>query len=116
EKFKDWLDQERKPAVDDDSVRSDKYVFLRQSCVNCHPVRGTENETSARKRGYAPDLTHLMNRKTLASGIIENDPGGKKLRDWVRDPQKMKLGCLMPAFGLNEKELDSVVNYLKTLR
>jgi len=114
EKFKAWLDNERKPAVDDASVREDKYVFLKQSCVSCHPVRGTEIETTARKRGYAPDLTHLLRRKTLASGAIENDLEGKKLREWVRDPQKMKLGCLMPSFGLNDKELDSVVRYLLT--
>src|SRR5205085_10980398 len=77
EKFKAWLDNERKPALDDASVREDKYVFLKQSCVSCHPVRGTENETTARKRGYAPDLTHLMRRKKLASGVIENDLEGK---------------------------------------
>ena len=49
--FDDWLENEQKPAVNDAGVRNDKYVFLKQSCVNCHPVRGTENETPARKRG-----------------------------------------------------------------
>src|SRR5437016_13286174 len=121
EKFKGWLDNERKPAVNDASVRTDKYdVFLKQSCVSCHPVRGTENETPARKRGYAPDLTHLMRRNTLATlaadmageSLDPTDSDRNNLRRWVRDPQKIKPGCLMPGFGqLSAKELESVVNY-----
>ena len=38
-------------------------VFLSQSCVNCHRVRGTSAAGT-----YAPDLTHLMSRQTLAPG------------------------------------------------
>ena len=40
-------------------------AFLAQSCVNCHRVRGTPAQGS-----YAPDLTHLMSRQTLASGMV----------------------------------------------
>ncbi|MBI1916632.1 MAG: cytochrome c oxidase subunit II [Planctomycetes bacterium] len=114
EEFESWLRHEEQPATDVETVREDKHVFLKQSCVNCHLVRGTEKDTPARRREYAPDLTHLMSRKTLASGIIVNDV--KTLRDWVRDPQNIKAGCLMPAFGLSDRELDSVVRYLLTLR
>ena len=49
------------PAVDDPAVREGKAIFLAQSCVNCHAVRGTPARGT-----YAPDLTHLMSRKTLA--------------------------------------------------
>lgn len=118
DEFESWLRNEAKDAVDEENVREDKYVFLKQSCVNCHAVRGTEKETPVRRHrgqsGYAPDLTHLMSRKTLASGMIENNQD--TLRDWVRNPQNIKTGCLMPAFGLNDRELDSVVRYLLTLR
>jgi cytochrome c oxidase subunit 2 len=117
EDFKDWLDNERKPARNEARVRAGKDVFLRkQSCVSCHPVRGTESETSARKRGYAPDLTHLMRRETLASGILENDREGKKLKEWVNNPQKFKAGCLMPPFGqMDARDLESLLEYLSTL-
>ena len=63
---------------------------------------------------YAPDLTHLMSRQTLASGMMPNTP--ENLRRWVADPQKIKPGCLMPAFGLTERERDDMVRYLLTLR
>jgi hypothetical protein len=34
----------------------------------------------------------------------------------VEDPQKIKPGCLMPAFGLGDRERDEIVSYLLTLR
>ena len=84
-------------------------AFLALSCVNCHQMRGTPARGT-----YAPDLTHLMSRQTLASGMVPNNP--ENLRRWVADPQKIKPGCLMPAFGLSDAELDDVVQYLLTLR
>jgi cytochrome c oxidase subunit 2 len=105
--FDAWLEHQKTPASAEAS--EDKALFLRKSCVNCHRVRGTET-----KDVYAPDLTHLMSRQTLASGIIPNTP--EQLRAWVTNPQKIKPGCLMPAFGLTKQELDSVMNYLLTLK
>ncbi len=109
EKFAQWLDYQEQPAVEDPSLGEDKKVFLAQSCVNCHRVRGT-----AAQGTYAPDLTHLMSRETLASGLFKNT--AENLRKWVNDPQKLKAGCLMPAFGLSAREQDQVVRYLLSLR
>jgi cytochrome c oxidase subunit 2 len=107
--FDDWLENESKNAVEDPDAGSGRSAFLAQSCVNCHRVRGTSE-----KGTYGPDLTHLMRRQTLAAGMIKNDP--ENLRRWVADPQQIKPGCLMPAFGLGDRERDLIVNYLQTLR
>jgi cytochrome c oxidase subunit 2 len=107
--FEAWLANERKPAVEDPSVQAGRSAFLGQSCVNCHRVRGTPARGS-----YAPDLTHLMKRETLASGMVKNTP--EILRRWVADPQQIKPGCLMPAFGLNDRDTVDIVRYLLTLR
>ena len=32
------------------------------------------------------------------------------------DPRQTKQGCLMPAFGLSEQQVDQIVNYLMTLK
>jgi cytochrome c oxidase subunit 2 len=109
DEFDRWLAKESQPAVEDPAVTEGRAGFLAQSCVNCHAVRGTPA-----RGAYAPDLTHLMNRATLAAGIIQNTP--EKLADWVRDPQTIKPGCLMPAFGLDERNQRLIVDYLKTLR
>jgi cytochrome c oxidase subunit 2 len=107
--FNKWLEDQRKPAVDDQAARAGRDVFLSQSCVNCHRVRGT-----SAKGTYAPDLTHLMSRQTLASGVARNTR--EELRKWVINPQRTKEGCLMPAFGLSEKQVDLLVDYLMTLK
>jgi cytochrome c oxidase subunit 2 len=55
-----------------------------------------------------------MSRATLASGAGPNTPEG--LRAWVRDPQKLKVGCLMPNMQLSDMEVDQIVAYLQTLK
>jgi cytochrome c oxidase subunit II len=109
EEFARWLEDQDKPAATDATVTAGRNFFLSQSCVNCHRVRGTSAVGT-----YAPDLTHLMSRQTLASGLFPNTRDN--LRLWVADPQKLKVGCLMPAFGLEDRDLDLVVDYLATLR
>jgi len=108
EHFQRWLDSQRQPAADDPAARAGRGLFLSQSCVNCHRVRGT----SARGT-YAPDLTHLMSRQTLAAGMVPNTRD--QLQKWVTDPRQIKTGCLMPAFGLSGQQVDLLVNYLMTL-
>jgi cytochrome c oxidase subunit 2 len=109
EEFQAWLGDQRKPAVDNPAVRAGRDLFLSLSCVNCHRVRGASANGT-----YAPDLTHLMNRQTLASGMVPNTP--EELRKWIIDPRQTKQGCLMPAFGLSGRQVDLIVGYLTTLR
>jgi cytochrome c oxidase subunit 2 len=107
--FQHWLDDQKKPAMDEATARAGRDLFLSQSCVNCHRVRGT----SARGT-YAPDLTHLMSRQTLGAGMVPNTKD--QLLKWVTDPQQTKSGCLMPAFGLSGQQVDLLVNYLTALK
>lgn len=107
--FQLWLEAESKPSLDEPAVAEGKSAFMAQSCVNCHRVRGTGATGT-----YAPDLTHLMARKTLAAGIMPNTPD--MLRRWVHDPQQDKPGCLMPAFKLDDRERDLIVGYLLSLQ
>jgi cytochrome c oxidase subunit II len=107
--FQAWLENEKKPAADNVAARAGRGLFLSLSCVNCHRVRGTSS-----KGTYAPDLTHLMSRRTLASGMVPNTR--EELRKWVVDPRQTKQGCLMPAFGLSNQEVDQIVDYLTTLK
>jgi cytochrome c oxidase subunit 2 len=107
--FQNWLEDQKKPASDDAAASAGRDVFLSQSCVNCHRVRGT-----IAKGTYAPDLTHLMSRRTLAAGMTPNTRDN--LRKWLTDPQQIKSGCLMPAFGLSEPQVDLLVDYLMTLK
>ncbi len=63
---------------------------------------------------FGPDLTHLMSRETIAAGAALNNRAN--LRLWVKDPDAIKPGALMPAMQLGEQDLDAVADYLMTLQ
>lgn len=76
-------------------------------CAACHTLRGSSAAGMA-----GPDLTHFMDRSTLAAGALSNDEG--HLADWIRDPQKIKPGTSMPTVPLSDADLAAVVAYLRT--
>jgi len=106
--FGQWVAEEQKPAATDGRVAEGKAAFESLACVNCHTVKGTPSIGK-----FGPDLTHLMSRQTLASGVLTNTP--QHLRAWVNDPQEIKPGCLMPSMKLTDRPLDQVVSYLESL-
>jgi cytochrome c oxidase subunit 2 len=114
--FATWVRAQQQPVRQDEQtagqnekVRVGKHVFLTTSCINCHAVSGT----LANGR-FGPDLAHLMSRKTIASGAAENTT--VNLRLWIRNPDAIKPGSLMPAMKLSDPDLDAVTAYLETLR
>jgi cytochrome c oxidase subunit II len=107
--FEQWVAAQRRPPVEDPQARVGRDVFFSTSCVNCHTINGTQARGT-----FGPDLTHLMSRDTLAAGAAPNTP--ERLRAWVRDPQTLKEGCLMPNMQLADTELDHLVTYLLSLK
>jgi cytochrome c oxidase subunit 2 len=107
--FEKWAAAQKVDAVSDSRMESARATFLSMSCVNCHTVSGT-----TAKGTFGPDLSHLMSRTTLGSGVIPNTP--ENLRSWVKDPQAIKRGNLMPNMQLNSRELDEIVLYLSSLK
>ena len=107
--FDKWVSAQKQPAMTDPGLERGRATLLSLSCVNCHTVTGTSAAGT-----FGPDLTHLMSRTTLGSGMIPNTP--ENLRAWMKDPQQIKKGNLMPNMQLNARELDEVVNYLSSLK
>ena len=109
EDFERWIREQREPAVVADTVSEGRRVFETTACINCHSLAGT----MATGR-FGPDLTHLMSRETIAAGAALNTP--ENLRLWIRNPDAIKPGSLMPAMQLNDRDLDALTAYLETLR
>jgi len=78
-------------------------------CGGCHLVRGTDANGI-----FGPDLSHLMQRRTLAAGMLPNN--NVNLLSWIRDPQAIKPGVKMQRPELSEAELGHIDAYLQTLR
>lgn len=107
--FDRWVAAQGVPAAPQDAVAHGRQIFQTNACASCHTVKGTSAHGS-----YGPDLTHLMSRQTVGSGVATNTPD--HLKTWVRDPAQMKPGALMPAMNLSEHDLDDVVTWMVTLR
>ena len=107
--FDRWAQQQSQPAHPENSTSAGRRIFETTACINCHSVAGT----IANGR-FGPDLTHLMSRETIAAGAATNTPDN--LRLWIRNPDAIKPGSLMPPMQLSDQELDALAEYLETLR
>jgi len=107
--FDKWVAQQSQSAAVNEAASEGRRIFEANACVNCHTVAGTVAQGR-----FGPDLTHLMSRDTIASGATRNTH--EKLRAWIRDPNVLKPGCLMPAMGLSDPQIDAVTSYMETLR
>jgi len=107
EQFAAWLANVARPAAPP-AESSGMQVFA-QRCAACHAIRGTSFAGRA-----GPDLTHLASRERIAAGTLPFNRGN--LLGWIRQPQTIKPGTLMPAVPLDAKEGDALGRYLEELR
>lgn len=111
EGFDRWVASQKAPVPAPATAAEIKghKLFYSYSCVSCHTIDGTVAEGV-----FGPDLTKLMTRQTIGAGVRPLTE--QNLWDWVKDPQDVKVGCLMPDMQLLDTEVDAVVAYLKTLK
>jgi cytochrome c oxidase subunit II len=109
EQFSKWAAAQKEPAHISDTVAAGREIFEKTACINCHAIVGT-----VANGRFGPDLTHLMSRATIASGAAPNDHENLKL--WIRTPDALKPGSLMPAMNLTDREFDAVTAYLESLQ
>ena len=105
--FERWIAAQHKPHIDALPASAGQRKFQMFACAGCHAIKGT------RFVALLADLTHLMSRRLIASGVLPNNHDN--LREWIADPQKTKPGCLMPGMKLSGKNLDDLTAYMETL-
>ncbi len=113
--FAKWEAHELDPApapVSDAAVRGER-LFNERTCVRCHPIAGGLAPMPTLER-VAPDLTHLGERETLGSGVMQNTPD--ELSRWLKSPQVVKNGSHMPDVRLSDDETADLVAYFEELR
>jgi cytochrome c oxidase subunit 2 len=111
EAFQAWVQQQRAaaPQPSGGDAQRGAQVFAQGACVGCHTIRGT-----AASGTVGPDLTHVGSRRTIAAGMLDNDP--QNLKHWIQDPQGVKVGSKMPNLGLSDADADALSAYLLSLR
>lgn len=112
DEYEAWVNHESQPAAEptEHGAQQGEQIFLSSACALCHTIRGTPAGGS-----IAPDLTHLANRKGLASNALVNDTAN--LEAWVTHAQSLKPNVVMPDLTqYTGVELRSLVAYLQQLK
>ena len=107
--FERWVSNQQLQAVEAPTKANGKDTFLSLACINCHNIQGVSTAG-----GFGPDLTHFMSRDTIASGAANNTI--ENVRLWLKNPSTIKEGALMPNMMLSDTEIESLVEYLQTLK
>jgi len=101
-RFRQWLAVQAQPATKTSALFDDK-------CSSCHAIRGTTATSHV-----GPDLTHVGSRVSLAALTIPNSL--VRMREWIRDPQRVKPGSAMPAVPLTNTQVNELARYLESLK
>ena len=111
DQFNSWLRTQAQPAVTpaNSDLQHGQQVFLTSTCVMCHAIAGTPAGSN-----IGPNLTHVGSRQTIAAATLTNDHD--QLAQWIADSQKIKPGNRMPPNSLPPNDLQSLVNYLQSLK
>jgi len=107
--FEAWVKAQQEPPAVDPTAQVGRELFQSTACINCHTIGDTVASGT-----FGPDLSHLMSRETIGAGAAVNDP--ENLYTWVRDPNMIKPGALMPDMKLSDAEVKKIVDYLVTLQ
>ncbi|WP_424360332.1 cytochrome c oxidase assembly protein [Methylocystis parvus] len=78
-------------------------------CGACHSIPGVNGAAGL----VGPPLDNIGRRAYIA-GLLRNTPAN--LEAWLRDPQKIAPGNVMPNMGISEEQSRHIAAYLYTLR
>jgi cytochrome c oxidase subunit II len=92
-------------------VQQGGQLFANGACITCHTVRGTPANGKV-----GPDLTHFGGRTSLAGNTLEKGPNGEGIKRWLRNPQAVKPGNLMPNLNLSDSDIEALAAYLQSLK
>jgi cytochrome c1 len=94
----------------DPQYASGEKLFLSKGCVACHSLQAVD----APKGMVGPNLANVGARSYIAAGTLKNTDAN--LARWIRDPQGVKKGVLMPNLGLTEADAQALVAFLRAHR
>jgi cytochrome c oxidase subunit II len=82
-------------------------LFMTKGCVGCHSLQAV----NAPKGMVGPNLANVGARSYIAAGTLKNTD--ENLARWIRNPQAIKEGVLMPNLGVSEPDSRALAAYLR---
>ncbi|AZN39736.1 cytochrome c oxidase subunit II [Paenibacillus albus] len=113
--FDRWVAAMKNPVqLPDDQQVAD---LLNKQCLSCHAIgdKGVQ---------LYPNLTGIGSRQAVAGILVNTDKPEYKnegsvednLKRWIKDPQAVKPGTLMPKVDLTDDQINSIAKYLAGLK
>jgi len=107
EEFQAWVnDMKEAPTVAAEDVAAGEELY-KANCIQCHAIQPDARSAAA------PHLNGFGERAFVA-GILDNTE--ENLEEWIRDPNAVKPGTLMPKVELTDEEIDQLAKYLLQLK
>jgi cytochrome c len=100
--------EQRAAAMTGGEPARGKGLVRRYGCVSCHVIPGVAGEGT-----IGPSLEGISRKDSLA-GKLPNEP--KNMIRWIRDPQGVQPGSVMPDMGITEQDGRDIAAFLYTLR
>jgi cytochrome c oxidase subunit 2 len=82
-------------------------LFMTKGCMGCHSLQAA----NAPKGLIGPNLANVGARSHIAAGWLANTD--ENLERWIREPQSVKKGVLMPNLGVTADEAKALRAYLR---
>jgi cytochrome c oxidase subunit 2 len=82
-------------------------LFMTKGCMGCHSLQAVQ----APKGLIGPNLANVGARSHIAGGWLKNTD--ENLERWIREPQAVKKGVLMPNLGVTVEESRALRAYLR---
>ena len=106
--FARWLAAQKQAPVNISSSTAPLQLYATNACGGCHTIQGVSDGK------VAPDLTHVGSRTTIGAGVLTNTP--ENMVRWMKDPQAIKPGSLMPNFHFSDEQARQMAAFLEGLK
>ncbi len=95
------------PSSQDPAYAKGEQLFKMKGCIGCHSLQAVD----APKGMIGPNLATVGSRAYIAAGWLRNTD--ENLEHWIREPQTVKKGVLMPNLGVTADEAKALRAYLR---
>lgn len=92
-------------AAEPSALQRGRTAIERHGCAVCHAIPGIASPGGR----IGPPLKDVA-RSTYIAGTLPNSRAN--LEHWIRDPQHLKPGTVMPDTGVSEQEAKDIAAYL----
>lgn len=103
------VDRDPEVIVPNGDAQQGQLLLYEYGCQSCHTIPGVREARAT----VGPSLEDWADRHYIA-GLLPNNP--KNLIEWIRFPQSIEPGTVMPDMGVTEQDARDMAAYLYTLQ